>query len=393
MTNYTFLQDLQVKYPIYDLNLTFNDYISRCHAIVQNNRADLKQYTNPSHVIAVNTPFELKPQQSNPTSGALLIHGLLDSPFVMRDIAAQLQAQGMLTRAILLPGHGTIPGSLLNVTYEDWLQAIRYGIASLAKEVEKIYLIGYSTGASLALLHVLQNPQDNIAGIVSIAPAIKINSKLDFIQGWLTHLPKCWQRTKWLRISEENDYAKYESIPFNAGYQVYRLAQALQNTSKKIVLRQPMLTVLAQDDGTVCSTATLRYLQKYASKSKIILYTNKDNTNKNPNIITRPANVTQWNIANSSHIALPIAADNSHYGINGDYIYASHVLKNLNEGSQYIYGTRDNFQNRFANLLKKIGLKKQLQMRLTFNPDFEFLQQTITAFVKNPSSFYSRDAE
>src|SRR5579862_8196736 len=102
-------QDPQVSYPIDDLHLSFDDYIKKCKTIITENRQDLQN--NAEKIIAANAPYELRPVNTGKIRrGALLIHGLLDSPFCVKDIANQLHAEGILVRAVLLPGHGTVPG-------------------------------------------------------------------------------------------------------------------------------------------------------------------------------------------------------------------------------------------------------------------------------------------
>ena len=89
-------------------------------------------------------------------SGILLIHGLTDTPFLMRDVGRHFrERQCFRVRAILLPGHGTVPGDLLEVSYRDWIAAARYGIDSFAGEVDHLYIAGFSTGGTLAVYHAL----------------------------------------------------------------------------------------------------------------------------------------------------------------------------------------------------------------------------------------------
>ena len=156
-------KDPSIHYPIDNLALNFADYIAESTKIITQHRVDLHS-ENATQIITANSPFEFRPKTSG-RYGALFIHGLLDSPFSMREIALYLQSQGILSRAIVLPGHSTVPGALLHTDYHEWLQALRYGIASFTQtqEVERIFLIGFSTGASLALLHTLQNEKNNWA--------------------------------------------------------------------------------------------------------------------------------------------------------------------------------------------------------------------------------------
>src|SRR5262249_26865700 len=112
----------------------------------------------PPSDLDMRSPFELMPTCSDEAAtplprGVLLIHGLTDSPFLVRDIAESLRRQCLLVRAILLPGHGTVPGDLLEVRYEDWVEAARYGLESFRGQVTDLYLGGFSTGGTLAIYH------------------------------------------------------------------------------------------------------------------------------------------------------------------------------------------------------------------------------------------------
>lgn len=367
-------QDSGKPYPIYDLNLSFDEYISQCKQLITESRIDLNQ-PNAEQIINANAPFELRPTESG-KSGALLIHGLLDSPLMMRDIGLQLQAHGVLSRAILLPGHGTVPGDLLQVDYHQWLQAVRYGIESFANEVEQLYLIGYSTGASLALYHSLKNKK-NIAGMILLAPALKINSAFAGIAGWYKPFCRFGMRAAWLNQdpNETMDYAKYSSITFNAVYQVHQLAQAIKKEQPSTL---PLLFALAQADDTICSTAALHYFQQQPNPlNQLILYSNDPEINHHPQITQRCARYDNLRILNFSHLALPISRDNFHYGEEGDYPLASHVMR---EDAIY-YGEFTPLQIKIQEWLVKFKLASNQYQRLTFNPDFDFLMRKILDFV------------
>jgi pimeloyl-ACP methyl ester carboxylesterase len=94
------------------------------------------------------------------TEGILLIHGLSDSPYLLRDLGTALAAQGScrLIRSILVPGHATRPGDLLHVKYTDWIAAVQNGIRSFVGGAREVQLIGYSTGGALAVLAASDRP-------------------------------------------------------------------------------------------------------------------------------------------------------------------------------------------------------------------------------------------
>jgi esterase/lipase len=364
-------------YPIDDLNRPFSDYIAECKTLIANTRLDLAKGANK--IIEANSPFELRPKNQTPQYGVLLIHGLFDSPFVMRDMGNHLQANGGLVRAVLLPGHGTIPGGLLNVDYHDWLQTVRYGIATLSKEVDKIFLVGFSTGAVLALHYALQGEKP-IAGMVFVAPAFKINSSLDFILNWHRIISWAWPRAKWMEIREENNYIDYQSCAFNGGHQLYLLLQELKKTHDIRSLTCPVFFILTQDDATVASEASMNYFEQlHHPLNRLILYTNKTPIFNDPRIIIRPASYPSMHINNLSHICIPFSPNNSHYGKQGDYCYASHV----DEKNNIIYTEANKYTFHFLNLLYRLKLSKTQYWRLTFNPDFDYMMQSICKFLSD----------
>src|SRR4051794_18908145 len=98
-------------------DLSFNAYLQQTQAMIRSLRIDAEQFPDS---IAANSPFEWKPTRGEQKQGILLIHGLFDSPFMMRDIARHFLSRGFLVRTILLPGHGTVPGDLLNIERSEW---------------------------------------------------------------------------------------------------------------------------------------------------------------------------------------------------------------------------------------------------------------------------------
>jgi esterase/lipase len=358
-------------------NLPFSDYITQCNHLIATTRTDLHAYPgiNPEEIITANSPFELHPTVSN-GKGILLIHGLLDSPFIMRDIGKRLAQQGYLVRAILLPGHGTKPSDLLNVTYHDWIQAARYGIDSFQNEVEKVYLCGFSTGASVAIYHALHHA--NLSGIVLLSPAIKIRAYLDFSTNWHRAISWRWERAKWLHLIPENDYAKYQSIPFNAAYQVYRLTRLIKKISKTKTTICPQFFIVSLADSTVSATASIKYFQQYhQANSRIMIYAKQDKHKNDPATTVRTSVYPELRIQEFSHIAIPVAPDNLHYGKHGDYINASHVEEN----NGTIYTGLNKFENMIHAFFYKYKMTSIKRQRLSFNPDFEFMMAEIEKFI------------
>lgn len=368
-------QDPSIDYPIDDLNLKFSDYIAQCKQIISDHRPNTT--LNRDTIIKSNSPFELVPTKTQTKQyGVLLIHGLFDSPFVTRDIAEILHSQGLLVRSILLPGHGTIPGAMLNVTYEDWLQTVRYGIETFKKEVDQLFILGYSIGSALAIYETLQSPSDFIAGIISLSPALKIKSKFAFLSEWDRYLYPINDRLRWLRITEEIDYARYLSIPFNAVYQCYELIKKINDTYRKKSLSLPQFFAVTLDDKTVSAQASLDYFYYHQNPAnKLILYTQPSFQSPDARMIIRNAAYPDENILDISHIAIPTSPNNKHYGKNGDFLLASR------EGEPYFYDEIISIEEPFYDILFKLKLTRYPRRRLTYNPDFNFLAKEILKFI------------
>lgn len=376
-------QDPHIAYPVDNLELDFADYITKSKKIIEKYHYAYPHY--PEKVMETVPPFELRPEnpvfsEKNPHKikcGALLIHGLLDTPFLMKDIGANLQSQGLLVRSIMLPGHGSVPGSLLNVDYEDWVQAVRYGVATLEKEVDQIYLVGFSTGAALALYYILKNPT-HIAGLVSVSPAFEINSPFAPISNWYRGISWAWPRAAWLHVAKEIDYTKYSSMPFNAVYQVYRLTKIIEKLDHVKPLPCPIFMTLSDDDLITKSSTSINYFRlDNFQDSKMILYAQHAHNYDDARIIVRSSIYPEWHIINFSHICLPFSPTNPHYGVYGDYPLASHV----NEISNIDYSALDRPHKMYYDLLYKLKLSDRQRQRLTFNPDFEFLMQRMGEFI------------
>lgn len=373
----TAIAEPSVNYPIFDSNLPFADYIAQTRKLIENRREDLADVANPDLIIDANCPYELKPTTNQKIRrGALLIHGLLDSPFSLRDIGTRLQEDGFLCRSILLPGDGTTPSDALHVTYHDWIQAVRYGIESLRKDVDEVHLVGYSTGAALSVYHALQD--DKIKSIILLAPAIKIKDPIDTVVSW-HHLMKLLAKNKqWICREKEIDYAKYSSISFNAVMQVAKLTEVISDLHQEHKLKCPMFIVVSREDQTISSNTAIDFFHRTRHpESRILLYSAWDHRYPDERLILRKTDYSNLRIEHFSHVAIPFAPNNPHYGQLGDYALASHL-----HNEKCIYGAYNLLEIGACNLLQKAGLMKYKRQELSYNPDFEYMAEQVKQFIR-----------
>jgi len=225
---------------------------------------------DPSHLHHNwNRSFELVPETIR--GGALLLHGLTDSPYSLRRIGEILYEKGFYVLGLRLPGHGTLPGALTELNWEDWMAASRIAARHVRQRVgpETPFLIaGYSNGGALAVKYSLDalsdqtlppadrlllfSPEIGITPFSAIANAHKLFSFIPY-----------FEQSKWLSIQPEYDPFKYNSFPKNAGQQGHEITTALQDqlhsarSAGKLSTFPPVVTFLSWVDSTVKTSMTI----------------------------------------------------------------------------------------------------------------------------------------
>ncbi|MSP53592.1 MAG: alpha/beta fold hydrolase [Gammaproteobacteria bacterium] len=352
-------------------NLSFKAYCQAVRAMLRKAREDVRLPINEEH-IELNSPFELAPEKPN-HKGALLIHGLFDSPFIMRDIGNHLVKQGYLVRAILLPGHATIPADLLTTSYREWLKATEYGVKSFANQVDELYLVGFSTGAALALHEVLYHTKSTppIAGLVLLSPAIAINTITSIYVRLLRTFRWLFKDQKWILRNECPDYTKYTSFPVNSAYHLKRIISENNRALAKRTLSIPVFMAMSEDDETVRCDAAIKFFERCVNPDNMfMLYGNSGYNYKNPQINLVPSKKLSQKILDMSHVAIPVAPTNLHYGKKGDHQEPIQESKNEIQDTSVFLGALSTENEKFHRL-----------RRLTFNPFFSKLMDQLDYFL------------
>lgn len=338
-------------------------------------------------------PFELK-QPSGPNQrqkGILLIHGLTDSPFLYHDLAYFYFKQGFNVRTLLLPGHGTAAGDLLNVHRDDWRQAAAYGIKRMEKDFEQVYLGGYSTGAALFFDYLATNKASpQIKALFSWAPASKVNSGMAWLAKYIDYIPFF----DWLGKEADIDFAKYESFPINAAGQVDSLMTEMTEkvtTNKDTLANIPTFTLYSQDDQTIDAEATTALLNVWHNPSKrpmtqadtVVFYGNLEKAEVPIASGIRVINPTCsradcQKIKGISHTGATSSPHNPHYGANGNYRSCSHYT---GDEAKYVECKTGDANVVGALSSKNIETFESFQ-RLTYNPYFDEMTAAIVEFLK-----------
>lgn len=363
-------------------SLPFSEYIEHYRHIIEQTRDDL-QGQNAQRIIEANTPFELVPNEKLFTKdanghfsrGIILIHGLSDSPYHMRSLAEYFRDQGFLVRAILLPGHGTKPGDLTEITNEAWLQATDYAVQGMQSEVDQLFIGGYSLGGALAVHYALLNPQD-LHGLLLFNPCLKVKTRLAWLAGPVSSFKT------WLVIHQDQDFTRYESFATNSGKQIDLLVNRINQLTNKKGLRLtiPVFTAISQEDTTIDPFHTLNFFRENTTSptSRLLIYTAEEPTTpqSDPRITITSSSLPSQKILGFSHQSLTISPDDPYYGRHGIYRNCLHYeedspeFKKCQEGESVWLGehTRSN-------------MAKGILQRLTWHPKFQEMLGEIDNFL------------
>lgn len=365
----------------------------------------LGEYTN-HQAAKMRAPYQVQLEDRTQCNGVdkgnnkgfLLIHGLTDSPYLMRSMSASLSNEYpcSLIRAVLLPGHGTIVGDSVNMKSEDWKRIVKYGVNSFKSEnrITDLYLVAFSTGTSLSIDYMRHNPttsekirNDKIKGLVLLSVAVKAKSPFAFLSPFVGYLKD------WVTVFNERDAARYESFSFNAGAQFYNLTKGMLD--KEYALKVPVFMAVTADDATIDARAAREFFcySKDIKRRALVWYQSIDQDINSKiskqddlmceNIVeVKPGALNQkYKTVNLAHIAISMDPNDSHYGFNGKYHDCKKYdsVKTINDfnkcqsnNSNYVFGEK--------NVDQKDGTYIR---RGTFNPDYENLAARITCFVND----------
>lgn len=218
-----------------------------------------------------NRSFEWTPEQ--PRAAILLLHGMSDSPYSLRQIGQQLNQSGALVLGLRIPGHGTAPSGLVRVTWKDMAAAVNLAVQHLAEEAPgvPIHLVGYSNGAALAINYVLSSLEEperpQIERVVLLSPSIGVTGAAAYAV-WQARIGVLLglDQLAWNSITPEFDPYKYGSFAVNAGDVVYRLTQQIQaqltelGGAGKLDQVPPILAFTSLVDATVQAPALVNNL-------------------------------------------------------------------------------------------------------------------------------------
>ncbi|POT57212.1 hypothetical protein C3432_12990 [Citrobacter amalonaticus] len=425
-------------------NATFPQYLAREEALFGNLKTEVADKLKPDERTPINRfyagsrvyPSQLSPNgnrsyvlmpQGQPRGVAVLLHGLTDSPYSMKYIAASYQQRGFIAVVPRLPGHGTAPGALTAVEWEQWLAAARLAVREatrLAGRNVPLHLVGYSNGGALALKYTLDALEDRSLRrpqqLILMSPMIGVTAFARF--AGLAGLPALFPsfaKAAWMNVTPEYNPFKYNSFPVNAARQSWLLTKALQQQisrdaqSARLNALPPALTFQSIMDSTVSTRAVVDSFYRHLGNngSELVLFDINQAASLRPLLRTSsytamtlllppaPRNYRTTIITNAAPDTLDAVARDTQAGEDQEQVQRlalawpqemyslSHVAVPF-PLSDSLYGLKPDELNRYGISMGTIALRGETStllvgmdtlMRVTSNPFFPYMLQRIEA--------------
>ena len=202
---------------------------------------------------------------SNKRIGILLVHGFTGSPTSMRPWAHYLNEKGYSVRVPLLPGHGTEPHDLNNVSWKQWTQKVEDQFDEMNKTCDKVFICGLSMGGGTVLNFAI-NRSDEIAGIILVNPMIHVAFVGPEVAFFLSRFQK-------LRKSVGDDIKKpgvteygYDALPTRGVVQLLRMLKKTRACLGDVTA--PLQLFHSVDDHTLPVSNTEIIYSKIGSTDK-----------------------------------------------------------------------------------------------------------------------------
>lgn len=212
---------------------------------------------------------------------AILIHGFTGTPDDLRELAKFLHDKGLSVSVPLLAGHGRHWLALQQTSYYDWWKSVADELKKSQGQYQKIFLIGYSFGANLALDLAARNHQQ-ITGVISLGISVFLRRELlvklslPLYHFLFKHYHKRYVKRQ--HLPEYEDSGGYAYIPTKSLYDFYYF---IKNFTKKELakIKLPVLIIHSKDDAITHPLSSRFIYERIGSAKKELLYLNDLNHN------------------------------------------------------------------------------------------------------------------
>jgi carboxylesterase len=175
-------------------------------------------------------PFRNKPLAEKTRFGVLILHGFTSHVSCVSDVHLPLNDMGLPYRVPVLRGHGGEWQELRGVKAENWYEDAENAMLDLLTECRKVIIVGLSMGGLVALDLAAQRRKE-VAGVITLAAALKFQDPLAGLSGVLDKLVKSWPSPKAFHDKEldKQRNRNYPKFPTAAFTELYKYSKEVEH--------------------------------------------------------------------------------------------------------------------------------------------------------------------
>lgn len=182
-------------------------------------------------------------------TGCMLIHGYTTTPDEINELSNMLNNEGYTVLSITLPRVGNKQAS-----YHDWIKSVEDGYETLRKTCRRIYFVGHSVGALLAMYMAEKYVFTKL--VVISPPLFMKNKSINF-----AFLLKLFKKYESLTPEKHDEKIALESLD-----QFNMLKSIVKLNMKKI--EEPILVVYSEKDNIV-DEKSVRFIEGNTSSKEV----------------------------------------------------------------------------------------------------------------------------
>jgi len=212
----------------------------------------------------------------NTDTAVILVHGFLGASNNFNELPERLAADGYRVRALRLPGHGTTPFDLKEVSSSAELNYILAEVRRLKTRHKRVFLVGHSMGGTLCTLAAAASPE--VDGVILAGPHYRVTHQ------WYYGLPvEVWNKltgwaVRWVYKSDrfiqvdrpeaKPEIVSYRYIPSNAVALIDHFAAVARDPDTLAMVTCPVLILHGANDRAASPAAAREALAHMASPDK-----------------------------------------------------------------------------------------------------------------------------
>ena len=220
----------------------------------------------------IGRPFLLKNFPNK--NGVILVHGYLAAPEEIRVVADYLHNNGFTVYGVRLRGHGTSADDLAKRKWIDWYRSFNRAYIIMENTVKNLAIVGFSTGAGIALLQAA-NKGNRFKGVISINAPLRLQNITSHFSSAVVMWNKLLEKIKlekgkfeFVTNNPENPHINYNRNPLIGVMELGRLMDAVEDRLKDVNI--PSLIIQGSNDPVVNPVSGLEIFEKIGTKDKEI---------------------------------------------------------------------------------------------------------------------------